>query len=481
VLGDPGNPNPDNTQVPATSAEKTTEHEADALYARGMAHYRRREWNEAKACFERLKAIAPERRVVDALLNEVDMFIQLPAMQPEQPKTALAGAASAVGRAEAGAARGAVESRVGRRGLLGPVLAIIMSLLMILALILYATGTLDTLIGNQRQARVQSLVNQGRAAMTVGDYDRAVEAYGQALALSPNNEEIKTWYAKAQRSQQLTSLCARVEEDIADGLWVEALDKLQTIQEMDPTYCNVSEKIDFVKSQQTLDARLAEAEEQFSQSQWAEAIRSLEELQEEAPTFRTSEVQRTLFLAYFRQGVEWMARAGDALDLVNQAIQSFDSALSIDPNDASAVEEQRLASLYRQGYLFVNQKDWPQAVNVLRQIYNSRPGYMEGRVTAMLCTSYLKLGDAYNAAGNLEEALQQYRNVLAIENCDHVEAAIKEREVYTILNPPTPTPTRTATPTNTPRATQTPTRTVTPSPTPSPPPPPPPPPTLPPR
>jgi len=471
VLGDPRNSNPDSLQIPALSAEETTEQEADALYARGMTHYRRREWNEAKACFARLKAIAPERRVVDALLNEVDMFIQLPAMQPEQPKSRLADAAGRVGRAEVGVPREAVERPTSRRRWLGPAIAIVMSLLMIVALALYATGTLDAFIGNQRQERVQSLVNQGRAAMTVGDYDRAVEAYGQALALSPNSDDIKTWYAKAQRSQQLTSLCKSVGEDISSGRWVEALDRLQKIVEMDPTYCSANEKVTFVKSQQTLDARFVEAEDYFNQAKWAEAIRSLEPLREEAPTFRASDVQRALFLAYFRQGVDWIAGAGDSLDLVNQAIQSFDSALTIDPNDASALEEQRLANLYRQGYLFVNQKDWPQAVRVLQQIYGSRPSYMEGRVTSMLCTSFLQLGDVYNAAGNLQEALQQYRNVLAIENCDHVQAAVKEREVYVILNPPTPTPTRTSTPTRTPlpTATWTPTSTASPTPPPAPP------------
>jgi tetratricopeptide (TPR) repeat protein len=153
VLGEPRNDNPDSVQIPTTSAEQKDEQEADALYARGMAHYRRREWNEAKACFERLKAIAPERRVVDALLNEVEMFIQLPAMRPEQPKTQLADAAGPVGRAEVGAPREAIERPTSHRRWLGPAIAIGMSLLMIVALALYATGTLDAFIGNQRQAR----------------------------------------------------------------------------------------------------------------------------------------------------------------------------------------------------------------------------------------------------------------------------------------------------------------------------------------
>ena len=64
------------------SAEAQLPEDADALYAQGMAHYRRREWEEARKNFARLRLIAPDRRGVDALLNEVDIFIQLREMQP---------------------------------------------------------------------------------------------------------------------------------------------------------------------------------------------------------------------------------------------------------------------------------------------------------------------------------------------------------------------------------------------------------------
>jgi hypothetical protein len=202
-------------------------------------------------------------------------------------------------------------------------------------------------------------------------------------------------------------------------------------------------------------------------------IKILEPLREQAASFNPDEVQQTLFYAYFRQGVEWLAGAGaspdTSLDLLGQAIQSFDRALALFPTDKTALEERRLADLYRQGHLFVNQKNWPQAVLVLQQIQSARADYMGGQATAMLCASYLQLGDAYYASGSLAQALEQYRNVLAVEGCDHVDAALKEREVYVILYPPTPTPTSTRTPTRTPRPV--PTRTPTPTAPPTAPPP----------
>jgi len=450
--------------------------DADGLYARGMAHYRRREWQEAKACFLQLKAVAPDRRGVDALLNEVDLFLQLAAMQPERQQEE---------ELEPEETRPeeppqlAPAPKVARRRSPWSVILVILALLMIVFASLYATGMLDPLIGSQRQTRVQSLVNQGRAALNVGDYDRAVQVFGEALALAPTNEEVKTWYAKAQRYQQLTSWYNQAQEDIAAERWDDAMAQLDKIIAIDPTYKDASSQVEFIKSQQTLDARLAKAKSNFEQGKWDEVIKALEPLREEAPSFKATEVQQTLFYAHFRLGVEFLASAGGppdtSLEALGQAIQSFDRALAIFPADETALEERRLADLYRQGHLFVNQKNWPQAVLVLGQIESARADYMGGKAASMLCTSYLQLGDAYYAAGSLELALEQYRNVLATTGCDHVDAAVREREVYAILNPPTPTPTSTRTPTRTPRPA--PTRTPTPTPPPptptSPPPPPP--------
>ena len=453
----------------ATLEQGMTDGDADSLYAQGMAHYRRREWQEAKDCFLRLKSVAPDRRGVDALLNEVDLFLQLAAMEPElQPEEEAS--EEEMGSEELPPPAPAITVR--RRRFPWAALLVILAVLMIALATLLATGMLDQLLGNQRQARVQVLVNQGRAALNVGDYERAVQNFGEALALAPTNEEVQTWYAKAQRYQQLTSWYGQAEEDIAAQRWDDALEKLERIMAIEPTYRDTSSRIDFVKSQQTLDARFAEAKRYLEQGEWDEVIQILEPLREQAASFNPDEVQQTLFYAYFRQGVEWLADAGaspeTSLELLGQAIQSFDRALALFPTDKTALEERQLADLYRQGYLFVNQKNWPQAVLVLQQIHSARPDYMGGRATLMLCASYMELGDAYYAAGSLPEALQQYQNVLAIPGCDHVDAALKEREVFAILYPPTPTPTSTRTPTRTPRPTATRTPTPTPTMTPAP-------------
>jgi tetratricopeptide (TPR) repeat protein len=442
--------------------------DADALYAEGMAHYRRREWSQAKACFARLKTIAPDRRGVDALLNEIDIFVQLQEMRPEGEaaqiderslRTTLpveSGKSEAIGRDEP-------------RRSPWPIIVFMVIVLIGLLVVLYATGTLSTILDNQRSARVQALVNQCRAAMNVGECGRAVTACDEALALAPNNDEIKTWSAKARRCQQLSSLYEEAELALTNGEWDDALQKLQEIAGLDPTYKDVQDQLELVESQKELGARLVQANDHVKERSWDLAISLLEKLRREDAGFKSEEVAQVLFDAHFGKGLELVASAHDSPEKLGQGILSLDSALQILPSDAKALEERQLAESYRQGYLSANQSDWPQAVSGLQAVYQLRPEYMGGRAASLLCLSYLRLGDAYRTAGDLEQALEQYRSVRGIEGCVdyYEEAAANEREVHAILYPPTPTSAPTSTPTvtlpPTPTATITPTWTLAPT------------------
>jgi len=460
----------------AESSSGSVSDDADALYAQGMAHYRRREWKEARGCFIRLKALAPDRRGVDALLNEIDIFIQLQEMQPqERPRQ------SSVSRRRAVPSAQSVEATVTRAQAKVPrkrtwlwILAAVV-VVVVLGVALYSSGALAGILDQQRQARVQALVNQGRAAMNVGDYGRAVTAFEEALALAPNNEDVKTWYAKARRYQELAVLYQEAEAAIAAGQWETALEKLQQITALDPTYEDAREKAEEVKRKQALEQRYAEATALVANENWDQVIAVLQQLKGEDASFRASDVSQLLFDAFLRKGLSLLTGAADSPAQIALAIDALDSALEASPSDPRALEERRLAGLYRQAYLSVNQEDWPQAVVTLRDIYTARPEYMDGRVGSLLCMAHLRLGDAFRSAGDLVQALEQYRSVLEIDGCDHVEAAVKEREVYSILYPPTATPTITLTATRTPLPTPTPTASPTAAvvPTSVPPPPPP--------
>ena len=49
-----------------------------------MAYYRRRQWQQAREGFQQLKRIDPGRRGIDALLDELDIFIRLESLEPTE-------------------------------------------------------------------------------------------------------------------------------------------------------------------------------------------------------------------------------------------------------------------------------------------------------------------------------------------------------------------------------------------------------------
>jgi tetratricopeptide (TPR) repeat protein len=126
--------------------------------------------------------------------------------------------------------------------------------LRILALALLLGLVLTIIVGErvvrvQRQPRVEAVINAARDHMTGGQYDRAVEAFSAALTVAPNSEDVKTWYRKARRYQDFASWYAQAEAAIAGQRWDEALGRLEQIAALDPTYEDVTEKIEFVKDQ----------------------------------------------------------------------------------------------------------------------------------------------------------------------------------------------------------------------------------------
>jgi len=445
--------------------------DADALYAQGMAHYRRREWEEARDYFGRLRLVAPDQRGVDALLNEVEIFIQLQAMEPAQPGTG----GETLEPQDVQPSPSPVPERpvtdwIKGRRVHWPAVILVVAALVVILVVRDPTGAIGSIINRvihtEGLARVEWLLNQGRAAMNVGDYEQAVESFEEALALAPDREDIGMLHEKAELYSWLDVLCIEAESDAAAGRLNAASDKLDEILEAgDPTRCGAKGKKDDLERRKGLEDRYSEARSSFARGEWAAAISILAQLQVDAPAFRSAELEEMLFQAHIESGRELMAGAGDSLEVVGQAIQSFERALVIFPEGEVALEERELADLYRQSLLFLNQQSWLEAVRVLGTIYERRSGYLGGKVGSLLCGACLQLGDIYYAARAWESAHEQYGNVRTVEGCDSevkAEAALREAEVYRILYPPTSTPTRTPKPTATPVATATATATLSP-------------------
>lgn len=202
-----------NTQLPPRSQGNSGGEDADALYAQGMAHYRRREWEDARECFARLWAIAPDRRGVGVLLDEVDMFIQLEAMRPGEEET-IPVSAEAEARKDQPAAgsvpHGPVTDRAGGRRIrwlpVGAVLAVLAVIIL--------------LIPGEDQDQLLFYYWRCQSAMNAKspDYSAAVEYCREALRLATDDESVRAERGEAEWYQPLVRLRARVSRLVREAL-----------------------------------------------------------------------------------------------------------------------------------------------------------------------------------------------------------------------------------------------------------------------
>lgn len=460
----------------------------EALYNQGMAYYRRRQWQQARESFQRLKRVDPNRRGIDALLDELDIFIRLESLEP-----------AALPQEQAPTTTGAQEQvasslpevtplpRPVPRWLLPAVLVSVLALGMA---VLLAFGPIVRRTGT----RAEELENLGVAQRAAGNWPAAIKTYEDLLILKPDHPEARNslWICYYEQGYQLAQDAQHLEDQgqyqEAAAKWREALSSYRYAQEVDPArhpdpQRPLAERIAVAEKRSQLATLFAQAEQKKKERRWSEVIQILEALGKEAPDYRSAEVRTYLSEAYLGQGEDALAAAATVAE-IQEAVKLVDKAAQIQPSNDRAQATMRRARLYLQGATSYQERQWDAAIKTLSSLVKEEPGYAHGRAREILCQCYLQRAETAEAAGRLPEALADYQAVVDLGECSgQGTARQKVDEVSLALTPtatPTYTPTRTPLPTRAP--TQTPVPTATPYPTAVPPtePPPPRPPTAPP-
>ncbi|MCX7853429.1 MAG: tetratricopeptide repeat protein, partial [Caldilineales bacterium] len=426
---------------------------ADLLYEEGMAYYQRRQWRDALAVFTRLQSIQPQRQGIAALLDEIHWFIQLEEMAPERRQEA--------------AEREPAPSYPRWQRWLPWLFSLVVVLAAVLTVVLVAGDRLFGLPAQGPDPELVELYNQGQSQLAIGNYDGAIAAFERILARDPGDIAAKAGLTQAQMLRDLAQKYAEAQQAIAQADWTTARNRLEAIAAIYPSYEDVDKLLVMVIHQQEMEERFAAATAAYNASHWAEAIRLFEELRERDAAFRSDAVQEFLFVSYLEEGERLVAERGDDPAAVREAIQRFNAALTIHPDNQRAATARRLATAYENGMRAAARRDWPAVIGHLQPVQRQRSDYAGGRVNCLLYEAYVALAEQETGQGQYREALAHAQAALALEPpCGDTESARQiEQAVLLALATPTPTSTATATPTATPLPTATPTPTRTPTPT----------------
>lgn len=398
---------------------------AEALYDQGMAHYQRREWQEALDYFQQLKEVEPNWTGLDSLIDEASWFLQLESVEA-RPGQALAEESSESGRGRS-AVRWLLPLAVG---------------LALVALLAWWQGWIPGL-GNRLEREV--LFNRGQASLAAGDYETANEAFAELARLAPGDPAAEAGLERASRLERLARDFQEAEAATAAEDWGSAEAKLQAVLAIDATYADAAGRLAFVRHQREASSLFEAGVAAYDAGEIKEAVKRLELLSEMDPEYQRDAVRELLFILYVQDGQIMLATPNASADLIRQAIGRFGQALSLHPYNVQALDESRLASQYLEVHKALDRQDLAQAEALLQAITQERGGgYAGGQAAERYYDLLVRKGDDARARGDVDAATAAYQSALgwAVEDSSGAKAGLATLETSW-----TPTPLPVALPT----------------------------------
>jgi tetratricopeptide (TPR) repeat protein len=159
---------------------------------------------------------------------------------------------------------------------------------------------------------------------------------------------------------------------------------------------------------------LAEAEALVQAQKWADAVQRLTQVHDLDHSFQPERVSELLYTANYNLGLE-QVRAGQ----VEEGLHAFERALAERPGDAAATQQRELASLYVSALAGWG-KNWPDSINLLKQLYARAPDYAD--VGTRLYQAYEGYGDALAEEKEWCQAEPQYQQAVLLRSEAGIQA-----------------------------------------------------------
>lgn len=156
------------------------------------------------------------------------------------------------------------------------------------------------------------------------------------------------------------------------------------------------------------DEMFVEAQRLFDTQDWVNAIQRLQQLQRLDPAYRTDEVNAMLYESLVTLGLQYVR--GDRME---EGLILLDQAARIKPLDDQAAGEKHLAELYLTGKRYAG-LNWAVAINNFQAIYDTAPNYRD--VKARLLEAYLRRAEELTALGGHCDAAMLYQLAQEIKN-----------------------------------------------------------------
>lgn len=425
----------DARRVPPASGDALS---ADALYKQGMAHYRRHQWRQAWQSFQGLKQADPGCREIDALLDELDIFIRLESLIPKgspagasEPTLPLSSPFSMPQMSGGAMPAPAPQAHPIWRPL---------AMAGVLMLAFLIVGAANPSLARRRA----ELRERGQAYQATEQWSEAINSFERLLLFAPDDSQVYNELSAAykarglQRAAEAETLEGQALYREAAQQWEMALADLGAARDVAiPAQSNPAPQIVLAQERRWSASLMDQAIGLGERQRWMEAIQVLQTLSAEQPGYRTADVQARLSLAYLQAGLASIASAETSIE-VRKSISLLEQAGTAQPSNGQVSIALARARTYLQAMVSAEGAQWSEAIDALQGLLQLDPGYAAGQASNLLCRAHMQRAAARYQAGDLHLALADYE-AIAASGCSQLARARQMATTLAVALSPTAT------------------------------------------
>ncbi|MCY3707246.1 MAG: tetratricopeptide repeat protein [Caldilineaceae bacterium] len=224
---------------------------------------------------------------------------------------------------------------------------------------------------------------------------------------------------EAHTRQQVAILLQRASDMQDAGMTNEARTVYERIIEYDPqneaahsailaleATATVETVPESISEPTAVDIEWARAVTLFEEGRWQQAIQRLSLVQTMQADYKIVERDQLLFISYVE-----LARAAIAGGNLEEAVQLFDSALEVDPNNALVQQERYMTDHYVDVKTYWG-ADWARVIRLLEDLYRIDPKYRD--VQYLLQRAHVQQGESFAREENWCAAAAEYTSAIAV-------------------------------------------------------------------
>jgi tetratricopeptide (TPR) repeat protein len=296
-----------------------------------------------------------------------------------------------------------------------------------------------------RLAQIARQVQRCNADLAAGDLDAAEQCYREVLADEADNAAALNGLETIAEQRELATLYNQAVAAEMAGDYESALSQFTDLAVRAPNYKDVAKRVTDLGRLRAVASLYEQAEVEYAAGNAGQALELYRQVRQQSTSYQAGAVVERLIALYLELGRDILALNPPDLDRIEEARGYFEECLTLAPRNADALEELRLVRLYVDGKASYDQGNWADAIARLRAIHDQRAGYLSGQVASVLYDAYVRYGDAWQQAGDLALAYEQYRLASILPVHDRTLALERLAAVQPLLTP-TPTPQPTGTP-----------------------------------